>query len=404
MAEMEIKQLHDEMLRLVTEFRTYAEREREEIKKVGVSAPETKDALSRLNERISELETKQSKAPVKTEPSEDEKAATERKAFSDWVRKGDRMSAQSREILESKAHTVGTAGDGGYVVPKDLDRMIYDKVLNDSPMRQVCSTIRVGSDNYEKLVNLHGAGTGWVGETDARNTTNTATFTNIVPTMGEIYANAPASQKVLDDAMIDMESFIVSEIGSAIAIAEGTAFVSGNGTNRPKGLLGYTIVNTADATRTWGELQYIATGAAGAFATNTPDNTLVDTVYALKAKFRAGSKWMTNKAVLAAIRKWKTSAGENLYIWQPSLQAGQPSSLLGYPVVENEDMPTVANNSYSIAFGNFPLAYQIVDRIGIRVLRDPYTSKPNVLFYVTKRVGNLLLDSEAVKLVKFAAS
>jgi HK97 family phage major capsid protein len=211
-----------------------------------------------------------------------------------------------------------------------------------------------------------------------------------------------ASQAMLDDAMFDVEAWLADEIGREFAVAEGSAFVGGNGTNRPKGFLSYTATNEADSVRDFGELQYVASGAAGAFAASNPQDKLVDLVHSLRAPYRQGACWVMNSDTLARIRKFKTSDGA--FIWQPGLVEGQAASLLGYPVVEAEDMPALAADSLSIAFGNFRAGYLVADRGETRILRDPFSNKPFVHFYATKRVGGAIIDSNAIKLMKFAAS
>ena len=186
----------------------------------------------------------------------------------------------------------------------------------------------------------------------------------------------------------------------AFADQESTAFVTGNGTNRPKGFLNYT--NVADAFWTWGNLGYIATGAAGAFPVSNPSDKLIDLAYALKSGYRQNANWVMNRKTQSVIRKFKDSGGE--YIWQPAATADGKSTLMNFPVVESEDVPDIATDSFSLAFGDFNRGYLIVDRIGVRVLRDPYSAKPYVLFYTTKRVGGGVQNFEAIKLMKFGVS
>jgi HK97 family phage major capsid protein len=219
--------------------------------------------------------------------------------------------------------------------------------------------------------------------------------------MGELYANPTASQAMLDDAQFDVEEWLAGEIAAEFAKAEGAAFVNGNGTNRPRGFLQAPVAATADATRAFGTLQYVASGAAGDFAANGADR-LIDLVQTLRAPYRQGASFVMNAATAARIRKFKTSDGQ--FLWQPSLVTGTPATLLGYPVVEAEDMPDVAANSLSIAFGNFRAGYLIAERSETSILRDPYSNKPFVTFYATKRVGGCVANSEAIKLMRFSAS
>jgi len=279
--------------------------------------------------------------------------------------------------LEMKAFT-GTAPEtGGLAVPHELDAQIDATLKSISPIRGIANVVRVGSAGYRKLVISGGTESGWAAETGARDETDTPVFNEIAPPMGELYANPAASQAMLDDALFDVEAWLADEIAREFAAAEGAAFVGGNGTNKPKGFLTGTVSASGDATRTFGQLQYVASGAAGAFAAN-PEDKLIDLVQALRAPYRQGAVWVMNSSTLARIRKFKTSTGE--FLWAPSLAVGQPASLLGYPVVEAEDMPDIAANSLGIAFGNFKAGYLIADRTETQVLRDPYSNKPYVHF------------------------
>jgi HK97 family phage major capsid protein len=247
-----------------------------------------------------------------------------------------------------------------------------------------------------------GLASGWVAETAARPETGTPTFREFVPPSGELYANPAASQAMLDDAAFDVESWLANEIATEFARAEGAAFVNGNGTNRPQGFLTYTTTNEVDSVRAWGSLQYVASGAAGAFAASNPQDKLVDLVQALRSPYRQGAVFAMNSSTLASIRKFKTSDGA--FLWQPALSEGRADTLLGYPVIECEDMPDVAANSLSIAFGNFRAGYLIAERSETQIVRDPYTNKPYVNFYAVKRIGGGVVNSEAIKVMKFSAS
>ena len=220
-----------------------------------------------------------------------------------------------------------------------------------------------------------------------------------MPPAGELYANPAASQAMLDDAAFDVEGWLANEIATEFARAEGQAFVNGSGVARPKGFLTYPVTSDADATRAFGTLQYVATGAAGGFAAASPADRLVDLVQSLRAPYRQGASFVMNAATLAVIRKFKTADGA--FLWQPGLAEGRADTLLGYPVVESEDMPDIAANSLSVAFGNFRAGYLVAERGETAILRDPFTHKPFVHFYAVKRVGGGV--SEAIKLLKFAA-
>jgi len=302
--------------------------------------------------------------------------------------------------LEVKA--IGSSSDsiGGYAVPEEIDAKIDSTLLAISPIRSIANVVKVGSAGYRKLIASGGTPSGWAGFEAARPATGTATFTEIVPASGELYANPAASQQMLDDAMFDVEAWLASEIATEFARAEGMAFVKGTGTNQPLGFLNSPNATTADGTRPMGTLQFIGTGTAGAFPASNPADKLVDLVQSLRSPYRQGAVFVMNSATAAAIRKFKTADGA--FLFQPSLQAGQPSTLLGYPLIEAEDMPDIAANSLSIAFGNFKAGYVIAERSATTILRDPYTNKPYVHFYATKRVGGQVVNSEAIKLLKFA--
>ncbi len=304
--------------------------------------------------------------------------------------------------VELKSFSGVAAADGGYAVPKEIDAVIDATLKGISPIRAIANVVRVGSAGYRKLVTQNGVTSGWASESATRPETATPTFNEIVPSFGELYANPAATQAMLDDAAFDVEGWLAGEIATEFAKAEGAAFVNGNGTNKPRGFLQAPTAVTGDATRPFGTLQYVAAGAAGAFVATNPQDRLLDLVHSLRAPYRQGASWVMNASTLATIRKFKTTDGA--FIWQPGVAAGQPDTLLGYPVVEAEDMPDIAANSLSIAFGNFKAGYLIAERTETNILRDPYSNKPYVHFYATKRLGGALINSEAIKVMKFAAS
>ncbi|HYI39272.1 MAG TPA: phage major capsid protein [Allosphingosinicella sp.] len=303
--------------------------------------------------------------------------------------------------VELKALAGTTEAAGGYAVPEEIDAEIARLLTSISPIRAIANVVRVGSAGYRKLVTAGGTPSGWVSETAGRPETATPTFIEVAPPFGELYANPAASQAMLDDAAFDVEAWLASEIATEFARAEGSAFVAGNGVNRPKGFLAGPTSAQADSARPFGTLQVLTTGAAGAFPATHPGDKLIDLVQLLRPPYRQGAAFVMNSATASHIRKFKTSTGG--FLWQPSLVAGQPDTLLGYPVVEAEDMPDVAADSLSVAFGNFRVGYLIAERTETQILRDPYTNKPFVHFYATKRIGGQVANSEAIKLLKFAA-
>jgi len=298
--------------------------------------------------------------------------------------------------------------DGGWTVPEKIDDTIQYQLLEFSPLRRWASIVTLGrgAGTYSFLVNRRGASSGWVGETDARPQTDTPSLGKIMPAEGEIYANARITQWLLNDSKFNLDAFIRENILDEFAVQEGTAFVSGDGVNKPRGFLTHDTAATDDDTRPFGTMQYVPTGVAADLndVSNNGVDALINLVYAVRPSYRAGPGvgWMMNSTTASKVRKLKDN--DDRYLWQESTQAGQPPMLLGYPVAMEENMPTVSANAFPIAFGNWRRGYRIVDRLGTRILRDPYTDKPFVHFYLTKRVGGGMADSNSIKLLKVATS
>lgn len=304
--------------------------------------------------------------------------------------------------VELKSLSSATGPEGGFAVPQETDALIEAVLKSISPIRAIANVVSTGSAGYRKLIAVGGTASGWASDSAARPGTATPTFAEIIPPSGDLYANPAASQAMLDDAAFDVEAWLADEVAREFARAEGAAFITGTGINQPKGFTTYATSNAVDGVRPFGTIQHVAAGAAGAFVATNPQDKIIDLVHALKAPYRQGAVFVMASETLSRIRKMKTADGA--FIWTPGLTAGQAGTLLGYPVVEAEDMPAVAADSLSIAFGNFRSAYVIADRGETSVLRDPYTNKPFVHFYSTKRVGGALVNSEAIKLMKFAVS
>ncbi len=325
------------------------------------------------------------------------------KAFNRFFRNGSEAGLRDLEV-KAKLST-NSEPDGGYLVPEEMEQSI-DRVLGTvSTIRGLSSVMTISAgDTYKLMVNQGGAGSGWVGETESRPETNTPTLKEIAINLGELYANPAATQKMLDDGRIDIAAWLADEVSTVFAEQEGAAFATGDGVNKPRGILSYT--NVANASYAWGSVGYIASGASGAFATPTTSlssaDALIDLYYALKAGYRNNASWLMSDATMGAVRKLKDVDGK--FVWAPPTALGEVATVLMKPVYTDDNMSAIAANSYSIAFADFRRAYQIVDKFGIRVLRDPFTSKPNVLFYTTKRVGGGIRNFEAIKLMKFAAS
>jgi HK97 family phage major capsid protein len=253
---------------------------------------------------------------------------------------------------------------------------------------------------YKKPFATAGAATGWVAETAARTETTAPTLVELQFPAMELYAMPAATATLLDDSAVNIDEWLAGEVEQAFASQESTAFVTGDGTNKPKGFLAYTTV--AEASWAWTKIGYVVTGLSGAFPASNPSDVLVDLVYTLKAGYRQNAHWVMNRSTQAAIRKLKDAEGN--YIWQPAAIAGGQATLMNFPIAESEDMPAIGANALAIAFGDFRQGYLIADRVGVRVLRDPYTSKPYIFFYTTKRVGGGVMDFDAIKLLKFGTS
>ena len=300
---------------------------------------------------------------------------------------------------ELKSLSGAVLADGGYAVPREIDRLIANQLKIYSPIRSIAQVVLTGTSGYRKLVTSGGSASGWVSEVAARPETTTPKFNEIAPPFGELYANPAASQMMLDDAEFNLEEWLANEIAAEFARAEGTAFIAGTGTNQPKGFLTGATALTGDATRTFGTLQHIVSGNASGFDTG-PELKLIDLVHALKSGHRQGAVWVMNSKTLSTVRKFK--AADGTFLWQPGIHDGTPARLLGYPVIEAEDMPDIAANTLPIAFGNFKSGYLIAERKATTILRDPFTNKPFVNFYATKRVGGQVLDSDAIKVLKIS--
>lgn len=390
--QKDVAQVAEELGKRFDEFKSSNDKRLEAVEQEKTALSEKTESLNakltELDQLKADLEASLKDANRPDKPGGKKEVTEHKAAFESFIRKGREDGLRE---LEQKALNTTTDADGGYAVPEELDRNILELLKDESPMRRVCAQITVSTPDYKKLVNLGGAGSGWVGETAARPETGTPTLAQIAAIMGEIYANPQATQTSLDDAFFNAEQWLNAEVAREFAEKEGAAFLNGDGTNKPKGILSYDLATTADATRAFGTLQKVHSGTAGDFVSDD----LIKLVYNLKAGYRAGATWMLPMLTLFKIRTMKDDQGN--YLWRPGIEAGQPSSLLGYAITENEDMPAVAADSNAVLFGDFRRAYTIVDRIGTRVLRDPFTNKPNVGFYTTKRVGGMLTDSQAVK-------
>jgi HK97 family phage major capsid protein len=394
----------DEFMRAFEAFKATNEERIGQIEKRLSADVLTIEKLDRINNAIDEhkaivdeLALKSARPQLGASTFRSTSTLQHKAAFEAYVRHGE---AHGLHRLEEKALSVGSGPDGGYLVPEETEAAVIRGVKNISPIRAIAGNRVVSASVYKKPFAITGPSTGWVAETATRPETNSPTLAELTfPTM-EIYAMPSATQTLLDDSAVNIDEWLAEEVQIAFAQQEGTAFISGDGTNKPKGFLAYTKV--ANGSWSWGNIGYVATGTDGAFDTTDPSDDLIDFIYALKSEYRANAHWVMNRATQATIRKFKDADGN--YIWQPAERADLSPTLMNYPVTESEDMPNIASGSYSIAFGDFQRGYLVVDRAGIRVLRDPYSAKPYVLFYTTKRVGGGVQDFDAIKLLKFGTS
>lgn len=376
-----------------------------EIERRGAADPLTEEKMERIDRAMEEsrrladdLALKAARPRLGGERAGPSGGASEHKAaFDGYVRSGD--DARLRR-LEEKALSVGSAPDGGHLVPAELEREVMRRLALISPIRAIAGNRQVSASVYNKPYSVSGPAVGWVAETAARPQTDSQQIQQLAfPTM-ELYAMPAATAALLDDAAIDVEQWIAEEVEQAFAEQEGAAFVLGDGVAKPKGFMAYPKV--AEDAWAWGGLGYVATGAAGAFPASEPGDVLIDLVHALKAGYRQNASWVMNRRTQAEIRKLKD--GDGNYLWAPPPTAGAPATLMNFAVVEAEDMPGIAADAFPVAFGDFRRGYLVVDRLGVRVLRDPYSAKPWVLFYTTKRVGGGIQDFDAIKLLKFGTA
>lgn len=395
--EQELRTFIEKMNNEWTNFKSENDRRIKEIEVKGKSDPLTEDKINRHSQAIGEMQKSIDQLTAKLNRpgvSPVDEATQNRndyaKSYGKFLRKGEEHvgGAASLREMETKAFSLAVNADGGFTVPQDMDKNLYEVQLKRSPIRQYATVIQVGNEKYERMVNIHGMAGGWVAETAARPATNSAQFAQFKPVFGEMYAHSIASQRVLDDSMFNLENHIETEAGKTFGILENIEFTSGAGVagTSPKGILAYT----PSLTPVFGtNILMKKSGSSGVITADT----LIDVPHSLLAAYRGNAMWSMQSLTVAAVRKLKDTT--NQYLWQPGLNGPASASLLGFPIFENEDMPAVAASANAILFGDFQ-AYIIADVVGTRILRDPYTNKPNVVFYITKRVGGGLIDTNAI--------
>ncbi len=379
MTQIETKMASEDFAQTFAAFRDANDARLAEIESKSAADPLLTEKVERLNRRLETLSVSMSQ-PVVAQPVNEAKSA-----WSRFIRSGDETALTELKALST------TDGDGGYVAPVETENRIDMALEQASPMRRIATVRKIGSGEFRKPISSGQATTGWVGETDPRPETTAPSLKLVAFPAGELYAMPAATQALLDDSVADVDAWLAEEVRDVFAAQETEAFVNGDGSEKPRGFLTYQ--GGADA------LKELRTGVDGAFS-DTQYDTLMDLIYAPKSVYRPGASFVMNRRTLSEIRKIKDADGN--YVWTPGA-SGQPSQLLGYNVTEMEQMPDITSGECAVAFGDFRRGYMIADRQGVRVLRDPYSAKPYVLFYTTKRVGGGVQDREAISLLKFAA-
>ena len=325
--------------------------------------------------------------------------APHQKAFAAYLRSGDDDALRGLN-MEEKALSTAVSAEGGYLVDPQTSETIKSVLNSTSSLRSVAQVVAVEATSYDVLVDHSDIGSGWASETGTITETDTPQIERVSIPLHELSAMPKASQRLLDDSAFDIEGWLASRIADKFARAEAAAFINGDGIDKPTGILSHAQV--ANDSWAWGSLGYIATGTDGDFDAVSPADAVLDVVYALGAEYRSNATFVMNSKTAGVVRKMKDADGR--FLWTDSLAAGEPARLLGYPVMIAEDMPDIASGSAALAFGDFASGYTVAERPDLRVLRDPFSAKPHVLFYATKRVGGDISDFAAIKLLKFSVA
>ncbi len=355
--------------------------------------------LQQQEERLTMLDRKSVIAGRPALAAATETGAPHRKAFAGYLRSGDDDALRGLP-LEGKAMSTAVAADGGYLVDPQTADTVKSVLKSTASIRSVAQVVSVEATSYDVLVDHADIGSGWASETAALTETATPQIDRVTIPLHELSALPKISQRLLDDSAFDIEGWLAGRIADKFARAEAAAFINGDGVDKPTGFL--THAQVADAGWSWGNIGYIATGTDGDFDAASPADAILDLVYALGAQYRAGAGFVMNSKTAGVVRKMKDADGR--FLWSDGLAAGEPARLLGYPVLIAEDMPDIAPGSTAIAFGDFGAGYTVAERPDLRVLRDPFSAKPHVLFYATKRVGGDVSDFAAIKLLKFSVA
>lgn len=384
MAGGESKALAAEMMAVFEAYKAANDERLSEIEGKGASDTLLDEKLRKMDKRLDALSLKAARPEEAVAPDVRE----HNEAWARYLRAGDESGLAQ---LDTKAFSAGTDDQGGYVAPPELDRLIEARLMQASPMRQIATVRQTSAGIYRKPVSL-GVGAQWAGETVARPETTTSGLSLLEFPAGELYAMPAATQTLLEDSYADVDEWLADEVEAAFSVQESAAFVVGDGVAKPKGFLDYTIVD--DSVHQWGEIGSVA----GDFTQTDAGDQLIDLIHAPKSQFRTNGRFVMNRRTAAIVRKLKASDGH--YLWAPG-NAGEAATVLGYPVSELEDMPDIGAGNAAIGFGDFRRGYLIADRQGARVLRDPFSAKPYVLFYTTKRVGGGVQNFDAIKVMQF---
>ena len=360
---------------------------------------EVKQELQHQKERLTMLDRKQMTFGRPALATSAEVEVPHKKAFAAYLRSGDDDGLRGL-TLDGKAMSTAVAADGGYLVDPQTADTIRSMLTSTSSLRALANVVQVEATSFDVLIDRSEVGSGWATEAGVQAETGTPAIERISIKLHELSAMPKASQRLLDDSAFDVEGWLAGKIATRFIRAEAAAFINGDGVDKPKGIL--LPAKVANASWAWGSLGYIPTGAAADFATTNASDCIVNLVYALGADYRANGAFIMNSKTAGAVRKMKDADGR--FMWGDSLQAGEPARLMGYPVLICEDMPDVGANTYPIAFGDFTAGYTVAERPDLRILRDPFSAKPNVLFYANKRVGGDITDYAAIKLLKVAVS
>jgi len=324
-------------------------------------------------------------------------AREHREKFLGWARKGGDTNALRELEVRAELSTLSDP-DGGFLVPEEMEKTLERLAMDSLAMRRLARIV-TSKGEYKKPLSAGGAGGGWVAEKEERTETDTPELKLFAPAMAEMYALPEVTQKLLDMSDFDVAAWLTEEIDTTLVEVEGESFITGNGVGRPKGIIDSALM-IANASWSYGKTGYIASGHAS--LVNNLDK-LISLQHALKPVYRRNATWLMNDNTWEVLRKFKD--GDGNYMWRPGLLEGAPDVFLGRPVEIDDNMPDIGENAYPVAFADFKRAYTIVDHVtGLRLLRDPYSHKGWVQFYVTKRVAAGISNYQAIKFLKVAAS